>query len=293
MRAHLVLVACGVWLAAGCNFNLGQQRRQAGPMSDEDSEAVRSLRIHLRETAKLKIEGDVAPGFDVKLRTLIGTELERNGVTLAAKPGDAHDLVLTLEGRVHGAPIFFFGRVSLAVKRGEQTVDVLTADDELHPKADFAGRVAWVLAHGFLESRPVAAAARELTSKRRPGPRAPGGAILAVDRTSSAGAATAAGPTPAEKPSAGAIAQAKERSRRGQSLYDLGRYKEAVDEYEAAYLAAPDAVLLYNLGQCHRKLGNGKEAAMSYRGYLRNHPQAPNRKQVERFIAELEAAPDS
>jgi tetratricopeptide (TPR) repeat protein len=71
-------------------------------------------------------------------------------------------------------------------------------------------------------------------------------------------------------------------------LYNLGRFSEALAEYEAAYLAVQDPPFLFNIAQCHRKMGNNKEALDSYRSYLRVAPAAPNRAEVQKRISELE-----
>jgi len=88
--------------------------------------------------------------------------------------------------------------------------------------------------------------------------------------------------------------EAKERARqhfqKGQTEYDLGNFEGAVAEWEKAYRLFSSPALLFNLGQAHRQLGNTERALFFYRGYLRNDPEALNRAEVERWIAELEAA---
>jgi len=84
--------------------------------------------------------------------------------------------------------------------------------------------------------------------------------------------------------------QAKERCEKAARLYDLGRYGEAIQEYEAAYLLVPDPNLLYNIGQAYRLWDKPEEAVRSYKNYLRNRENAPNRAEVEKRIVELERA---
>jgi len=94
---------------------------------------------------------------------------------------------------------------------------------------------------------------------------------------------------------------AKEHYEVATRFFDLGKYGEAIQEYEAAYLLVPDPNLLYNIGQAYRLWDRPEEAVRSYKNYLRNRPDAPNRAEVERRIAELErrstehtkAAPES
>src|SRR5262249_25337375 len=62
-----------------------------------------------------------------------------------------------------------------------------------------------------------------------------------------------------------AIEKAKERFERGQRLYTISRYREALDEFKEAYLLKQDPALLYNIAQCHRLLGEAHEAITFYR----------------------------
>jgi hypothetical protein len=82
--------------------------------------------------------------------------------------------------------------------------------------------------------------------------------------------------------------QTKEHYEKATRLYNVGKYQEAVGEYEAAYLVSADPVMLFNIAQCHRLNNQPDEAARFYKNYLRNAPGAPNRDDVERKIAEME-----
>jgi hypothetical protein len=77
---------------------------------------------------------------------------------------------------------------------------------------------------------------------------------------------------------------------RGARLYSKGSYDEAIAEFEKAYQVAPSPILLFNIAQCHRHLGNKERALFFYHRYLEQKPRAPNRADVERHIAELDAA---
>jgi tetratricopeptide (TPR) repeat protein len=82
---------------------------------------------------------------------------------------------------------------------------------------------------------------------------------------------------------------AREATRRAGIAYNLGRYDDAAAEYERAYEAVPDPVLLFNIGQSYRQAGKPEKALVSYRAYLRTAPtDAPNRAQVEVRVRELE-----
>jgi tetratricopeptide (TPR) repeat protein len=81
---------------------------------------------------------------------------------------------------------------------------------------------------------------------------------------------------------------AKRHFDRGQKLFTLGKFDEALDEYQKAYDASPIPDFLYNIGQCHRNLGNYEQAIFSFKRFLQLDPDAPNRDKVEIIIDELE-----
>lgn len=85
---------------------------------------------------------------------------------------------------------------------------------------------------------------------------------------------------------------AKKHFARGEKLFALGRFSEALDEYQHAYDAAPIPDFLFNMGQCHRNLGDYEAAIFSFRKYLKAVPKAEDRVQVEAYIKELEAEQD-
>jgi tetratricopeptide (TPR) repeat protein len=87
---------------------------------------------------------------------------------------------------------------------------------------------------------------------------------------------------------ADATSEAREHYQKGTSFYDLGKYNDAVREFEAAYQIKNDPALLYNLAQSHRQAGNSEQALHFYRTYLRRVPKAPNRAEIEGRIAQLE-----
>ncbi len=69
--------------------------------------------------------------------------------------------------------------------------------------------------------------------------------------------------------------------------YDLGHAEDALRDIEHAYLLDPLPGLLFNLGQCHRKLKHWEQAREAYQSYLRYRPNAPNRDRVEGLIEEM------
>jgi tetratricopeptide (TPR) repeat protein len=86
-----------------------------------------------------------------------------------------------------------------------------------------------------------------------------------------------------------ALREAKLHFERGEKLYALTRFSEAIDEYQRAFDAQPLPDLLFNIGQCYRNLGDYDSAIFSYRKYLTLAQDPPNRAQVEQLIRDLEA----
>ena len=91
-----------------------------------------------------------------------------------------------------------------------------------------------------------------------------------------------------------AAAENKDAARKafqdGKRYYNLYQYVEALDAFKRAYWNYEEPTFLYNIAQCHRALKHKSEAIEFYRSYLRNAPDAPNRVEVERIIAELDAS---
>jgi len=81
---------------------------------------------------------------------------------------------------------------------------------------------------------------------------------------------------------------ARAHFRRGETHFAVGRFAEALKEYQAAYELKPLPGFLFNIGQCHRNLGHLEEAVFSFTRYLRLKPDATNRAAVEELVTELE-----
>jgi tetratricopeptide (TPR) repeat protein len=82
--------------------------------------------------------------------------------------------------------------------------------------------------------------------------------------------------------------EARELNEKATRLYEVGRYGEAIEEYQKVYLLVEDPVLLYNIAQSYRLWGKPEDSVRFYRNYLRRSPNAPNRADVEKKIAELD-----
>jgi tetratricopeptide (TPR) repeat protein len=82
--------------------------------------------------------------------------------------------------------------------------------------------------------------------------------------------------------------EAKEAFSRAIQYYNLSEFQKALDGFKEAYLAYPDPSFLFNIGQCQRQLGSKQEALLSYKAYLREADDAPNREEVTTLVRNLE-----
>jgi tetratricopeptide (TPR) repeat protein len=84
-------------------------------------------------------------------------------------------------------------------------------------------------------------------------------------------------------------ADAKHQFEEGTKFFNLGEFQSAIAAYKEAYRLVPDPVFLYNIAQSYRLSNDLGQAVFFYRGYLRANPKAPNRREVEGRIRELDA----
>jgi tetratricopeptide (TPR) repeat protein len=80
---------------------------------------------------------------------------------------------------------------------------------------------------------------------------------------------------------------AREHAGRAQAAFNLGRFSDALIEYEAAYEAKPMPGFLFNIAQCHRNLKNYEQARFFYGRYLALDPGSEDRASIEGLIAEM------
>ncbi len=71
-----------------------------------------------------------------------------------------------------------------------------------------------------------------------------------------------------------------------QGAYAQGRFNEALINFGMAYRAWPHPAFLFNIGQCHRQIGDHAAAVFFFRAYLKGMPEAPNRDAVDGLIDE-------
>lgn len=83
-------------------------------------------------------------------------------------------------------------------------------------------------------------------------------------------------------------AMAKEHYRLGLDAYKNGRYPEAIKELKKAYLLKRLPALLLNIGATYRKMNDLDNAHYYYKKYLTEAPEAKDRADVEKTLAEIE-----
>jgi tetratricopeptide (TPR) repeat protein len=106
------------------------------------------------------------------------------------------------------------------------------------------------------------------------------GALLSLSLISPV-IAWAGEPTPEQ------LDQARQLFEQGQEAYNNGQYGVALGFYTQAYELAKKPTILFNIGQCYRKLGKPQEASDSYKKFIKDDPQTQYLGEVEYKIAEL------
>lgn len=106
-----------------------------------------------------------------------------------------------------------------------------------------------------------------------------------------AGAANAGTPKPVAKAAASAPdgedrVRARAEFKAGMKHYNLSEYAEALERFKDAYRAYPEPLILYNIGQCYRQLGQKREGLKAFRNYLNNSSSMHDA--VEQIVAQLD-----
>ena len=89
-------------------------------------------------------------------------------------------------------------------------------------------------------------------------------------------------PTPAE------VEQAKQLFRNGATLYDEGRYEDAIAAWQEAYNLSKEPVLLFNIANAYERLGRYQESYDALNRYRAFAPES-EREAIERRLVNLEA----
>lgn len=86
----------------------------------------------------------------------------------------------------------------------------------------------------------------------------------------------------------GGAAEAKAAAKAARQAFDLGKFELALQKYQEAYELKPVPGLLFNLGQCHRQLGNAERALFYFKRYLESGPPAGQAKATRELVTKLE-----
>jgi tetratricopeptide (TPR) repeat protein len=100
-------------------------------------------------------------------------------------------------------------------------------------------------------------------------------------------AAALARPGTAAQPDS-AVQLARTLYEKGQRQYDLGHFADARQLFESAYETKPAPALLFNIAQCHRKLGDLRNAAALYKSFLRADPDNRGAPIARELLAQIE-----
>jgi len=79
--------------------------------------------------------------------------------------------------------------------------------------------------------------------------------------------------------------------REGQTLFNAGRYKEAMAEFAEGYALSHRAAFLFNMAECARLLDDRPLAHRLYLRYLTYHPQSQGRDKAKQRCVELGVGP--
>jgi tetratricopeptide (TPR) repeat protein len=88
----------------------------------------------------------------------------------------------------------------------------------------------------------------------------------------------------------GKLDAARAHYKAGAAYYQRGKYVDAIREFQASYELSRKPEILYNLAQCHDKLGQRAKVAEYLRRYLAGKPNADDREQVEAWLSHLDKA---
>lgn len=89
-------------------------------------------------------------------------------------------------------------------------------------------------------------------------------------------------------PALGAEADAKQLFLKGERHFAAGEFAEALTLYQQAYQLRPLPGFHFNIGQCHRSLGQFEEAIAQFRLYLKKSDPPKHRADAEALIRSCE-----
>jgi tetratricopeptide (TPR) repeat protein len=85
-----------------------------------------------------------------------------------------------------------------------------------------------------------------------------------------------------------ATEQARQHYEKGKQEFDLGKWDDAIAEFEQAYRLRGDPTFLFNMAQAYRRKGDLQRALDLYKNYLIANPNSEKRSDIEKRIRTLE-----
>ena len=85
------------------------------------------------------------------------------------------------------------------------------------------------------------------------------------------------------------VMKARAAFKKAEVHFKLGEFKEALPLYKAAFRAKAMPEFLFNIGQCHRHLGDCTKANFFFRQFLMQRPRTPHKAKLEKLIKECDA----
>jgi hypothetical protein len=95
------------------------------------------------------------------------------------------------------------------------------------------------------------------------------------------------GPTRRAAATPSETVSAKAHFAAGRAYANRQRYADAMHEFELGYRLKPSPLFLYNIGVVAREANEPARAVDAFEAYLRASPQAPDRAEVQRWVASL------
>jgi len=86
------------------------------------------------------------------------------------------------------------------------------------------------------------------------------------------------------------LERAKALFKKAEVHFKLGEFKQALPLYREAYRTKEIPAFLFNIGQCHRYLGNCDQANFFFRQYLAGNPDSPHAPKVKELMATCKSA---
>lgn len=252
--AAILITGCGLFSSG----NRGPDYTADVPL------AVRSLRVRVLEDMAVVTEGETDAALNERVKSAVQAELGRAGLFVVHGREAALDVDVRIELRASETMHYLRGHVGLVAEANGVAIAVAGSGEAWRSDGEFPLAVSQMAVSALLRSPGLA----EFAEKKYP--------KAAAKLNSDA------------RDNPETVARAKAHFAQGNRQYELKHFQEALVEFEAAYLAVPDPVFLYNSAQCHRRMGHDHEALDFYRSYLRNAPEAPNRAEVNKRIQELE-----